>query len=75
MKNEITLCLTIGRRPILLRETLASLLHRAEFKQIIAINDFRDQETNDVFKELCPTGILINPNQQLGHHCAVDLMY
>lgn len=75
MKNEITLCLTIGRRPIILRETLASLLHRAEFKQIIAINDFRDQETNDVFKELCPTGILINPNQQLGHHCAVDLMY
>jgi hypothetical protein len=75
MNFEIDLCLTIGRRPSLLRQTLESLLHRANFNQIIAINDFRDQETNDVFKELCPKGILINLDDQLGHHGAVDLMY
>ena len=75
MNNEIDLCLTIGRRPSLLRQTLESLLHRANFKQIVAINDFRDEVTNDVFKELCPTGILINLDEQIGHHRAVDLMY
>ncbi len=75
MKYEVDLCLTIGRRPSLLRQTLESLLFRANFKQIIAINDFRDQETNDVFKELCPAGILINLDEQIGHHRAVDLMY
>lgn len=75
MINKITLCLTIGRRPILLRETLNSMLCRANFQQIIAINDFRDQETNDVFKELCPAGILISLDEKIGHHRAVDLMY
>jgi len=75
MNNEIDLCLTIGRRPSLLRQTLESLLPRANFKQIIAINDFRDEETNDVFNELCPAGILINLDEQVGHHRAVDLMY
>ena len=75
MQNNVSLCLTIGRRPHLLRSTLNSLLHRENFKQIIAINDFRDQETNDVFKELCPAGILINLDEQVGHHRAVDFMY
>lgn len=75
MNYAIDLCLTIGRRPSLLRQTLGSLLHRKNFQKIIAINDFRDQETNDVFKELCPTGILINLDDQIGHHRAVDLMY
>lgn len=73
--NKISLCLTIGRRPTLLKETLNSLLYREDFQQIIAINDFRDQATNDVFKELCPAGILINLDEQVGHHRAVDLMY
>jgi hypothetical protein len=75
MKYDVDLCLTIGRRPTLLRQTLESLLPRANFKKIIAINDFRDEETNDVFKELCPNGILLNLDKQLGHHRAVDLMY
>ena len=66
MNSEIDLCLTIGRRPTLLRKTLESLLPRANFKKIIAINDFRDEETNDVFKELAPAGILINLDKQLG---------
>lgn len=73
--HDITLCLTIGRRPELLRQTLASLLPKASFKQIIAINDFRDEETNQVFRELCPEGLLINLPEQVGHHKAVDTMY
>jgi hypothetical protein len=75
MNYAVDLCLTIGRRPDLLRQTLNSLLHRENFKNIIAINDFRDKETNDVFNELCPSGNLISLDEQLGHHRAVDLMY
>ena len=73
--ENITLCLTIGKRPKLLRQTLNSLLSKVEFKQIIAINDFRDEETNQVFKEMCPGGLLINLPNQVGHHRAVDEMY
>lgn len=72
---NLTLCLTIGRRPELLRQTLQSLLDKVEFTDIIAINDFRDEETNQVFRELCPQGILINLDEQVGHHKAVDTMY
>ncbi len=71
----ITLTLTIGRRPELLAQTLESLLPKAKFSDIIAINDFRDEETNAVFREYCPDGELIVPPHQLGHHRAVDLMY
>lgn len=73
--HNVTLCLTIGLRPHLLRQTLESLLSRVQFEHIIAINDFRDEETNLVFKELCPDGILINLPEQVGHHKAVDEMY
>lgn len=72
---NLTLCLTIGRRPELLRQTLQSLLDKVEFADIIAINDFRDEETNHVFRELCPQGTLINLDEQVGHHKAVDIMY
>lgn len=73
--SKITLCLTIGRRPQLLRQTLESLFKHLNFKHIIAINDFGDIETNNVFKELCPHGKLICLEKQLGHHKAVDYMY
>lgn len=71
----VTLCLTIGRRPDLLRQTLTSLMGLDHFAKIIAINDFRDQETNDMFMSLCPEGQLISLDKQLGHHGAVDFMY
>lgn len=73
--SNITLCLTIGKRPELLRQTLNSLLDKVDFFDIIAINDFRDEETNAVFRELCPSGNLINLPEQVGHHKAVDTMY
>ncbi|WP_092746307.1 glycosyltransferase [Acinetobacter boissieri] len=73
--SNITLCLTIGQRPQLLRQTLESLFKQAQFEHIIAINDFGDEETNAVFKALCPHGQLICLEQRLGHHAAVDYMY
>lgn len=73
--HEITLCLTIGRRPQLLERTLISLLERHSFSEIIAINDFRDEPTNSAFRKICPQGILISLDRQLGHHGAVDHMY
>ena len=73
--SNITLCLTIGKRPELLRQTLNSLFQYVQFAHVIAINDFRDEETNAVFRELCPSGILISLPEQVGHHKAVDTMY
>jgi hypothetical protein len=73
--EPITLCLTIGNRPDLLKQTLDSLLPLVEIKHIIAINDFRDTPSNDMFKSLCPQGQLISLDHQLGHHKAVDHMY
>lgn len=75
MIENVTLCLTIGKRPLQLESTLISLFEKIKFEKIIAINDFRDKETNDVFKRLCPTGHLISLDQQIGHHKAIDYMY
>lgn len=73
--ESVTLCLTIGKRPDLLKRTLESLLPRFEFEHVIAINDFRDAPTNEMFRSLCPNGQLISLDHQLGHHKAVDHMY
>ncbi|MBM4189762.1 MAG: hypothetical protein FJ210_03460 [Betaproteobacteria bacterium] len=73
--NNVTLCLTMGRRPELLRQTLTGLFANAQFDSVIAINDFRDEQTNTVFQEMCPHGQLISLDRQLGHHAAVDYMY
>lgn len=75
VRDDITLCLTIGKRPNELRQTLQSLLSKVQFKHIIAINDFGDEATNAVFCALCPQGELISLGYHLGHHRAVDLMY
>ena len=75
MSTKVTLCLTIGRRPDLLKQTLISLQHQSQWANIIAINDFRDEPTNRIFREHCPEGRLISLDRQLGHHSAVDYMY
>ncbi|NPD14806.1 glycosyltransferase [Xinfangfangia sp. D13-10-4-6] len=72
--DKITLCLTMGRRPDLLRQTLQSLKGLPPMA-VLAINDFGDEETNAVFREMCPHGRLIDAGRHLGHHGAVDLMY
>lgn len=71
----ITLCLTIGNRPQELRQTLISLQSHASFENIIAVNDFRDEPSNEVFRELCPSGKLVLLDERVGHHRAVDAMY
>lgn len=74
--NHLTLCLTVGKRPNELRQTLNSLFERMSFAHVIAINDFGDEATNDVFRQLAPVGSrLISIGQNLGHHRAVDEMY
>jgi len=75
MLEDITLCITMGRRPELLRQTLESLNRWCTFEKIIAINDFGDEATNIVFREVFPKGELICLHEQLGHHRAVDYMY
>lgn len=75
LTDNITLCLTIGKRPVELRQTLNSIFDKIEFKHVIAINDFRDEETNQVFRDVCPHGQLISLDEQVGHHKAVDIMY
>lgn len=76
MHPMITLCLTIGQRPDLLEKTLATLdQYQFQFAKIIAINDFRDTPTNQMFRARCPQGELISLGHQLGHHAAVDYMY
>ena len=73
--NDITLCITIGKRPDLLKKTLQSLFANTTFSKVIAVNDFGDQQTNEVFKNICPDGNLLSLDKKLGHHAAVDLMY
>jgi len=73
-EEKITLCLTIGRRPDLLQRSLESMARLPQIP-VLAINDFGDEETNTVFREMCPHGRLIEPGRHLGHHGAVDLMY
>lgn len=75
MNTDITLCLTMGKRPDLLKQTLESLFKFEQFEHVIAINDFGDSETSEVFKSLCPHGTLIDLGCQVGHHQAVDAMY
>lgn len=70
----ITHCLTIGRRPDLLRQTLDSM-GPLRALPALAINDFGDAETSAVFTELCPNGRIVGPGHHLGHHPAIDAMY
>ena len=70
--SDITLCITMGRRPELLKQTLESLFQFYTFENVIAVNDFGDEATSQVFKEICPHGQLLHLEQQQGHHQAVN---
>jgi hypothetical protein len=72
---NVTLCITMGRRPALLRETLRSLASVTAELPILAVNDFGDELTNAVLHELCPHARLLNLPGHLGHHRVVDRMY
>lgn len=74
LQDRITHCLTIGRRPDLLRQTLDSLGGLRDLPTL-AINDFGDAETSAVLLEMCPNGRIVGPGHHLGHHPAVDTMY
>ena len=65
----------MGKRPDLLKQTLRSLFQFHQFSEVIAINDFGDEATNNAFREICPQGKLVDLGKQVGHHSAVDAMY
>lgn len=73
--SNVTLCLTIGKRPKELEQTLHSLFSFVQFQEVIAINDFGDDPTSEAFLRCCPDGKLIDLKTNLGHHRAVDYMY
>ncbi|MFB2531597.1 hypothetical protein ACEYYA_05440 [Paracoccus sp. p3-h83] len=70
--KDITLTLTIGRRPDALAYTLEGLWPLTALLPVLAINDFGDEETNDVFRRACPDGRLICDGIRRGHHGAMD---
>lgn len=72
---DLTVCLTIGRRPELLRETLVSMGPLIHDYRVLAVNDFGDEATNEVFRVCCPKGELLSLGEHVGHHRAVDHMY
>lgn len=74
-QEKVTLCLTMGGRPDLLRESLESLCKQWKFKKVVAVNDFSDPECDAVFKELFPEGVLLSDQEKRGHHGAVDWLY
>lgn len=73
--DQVTICMTMGKRPDHLRRTIESLGDIFQSLPVIAINDFGDDETSSVFRKLSPNGTLINLGGQVGHHPAVDAMY
>lgn len=75
LRGNLTACVTMGRRPELLTVTLESLGPLIADIPVLAVNDFGDDETNRVFRRLCPHGLIVNTVARLGHHRAVDLMY
>lgn len=73
-EHHVTHCLTIGSRPDLLRETLKTLSELADLPTL-AINDFGDAETNEVFCSFIPGGRIVGPGHHIGHHAAIDALY
>lgn len=73
--NNVTLCLTMGGRPDLLKKSLESLKNLYEFEKVIAINDFSDKRCDIVFKEIYPDGFLISDGVKRGHHGAINKLY
>ncbi len=65
----------MGLRPDLLGRSLNSLAPLLPHLTIIAVNDFGDDATNQVFADICPHGERINLGGRVGHHRAVDAMY
>lgn len=73
--GDVTLCLTMGGRPDLLRTSLESLAEKWKFQKIIAVNDFSDPLCDAVFKEIFPDGVLLSDQKKRGHHGAIDWLY
>lgn len=72
--DQITHCMTIGRRPDLLQKTLLSLQGLPAMR-LHAVNDFGDIETNEMLMACVPDAKLVDLGRKAGHHPAVDALY
>lgn len=77
MSHHITLCITAGGRPDLLKETLESLLpHNGQFfDHVLITNDRGDEATNEVVRCMVPAATLLNHVTPIGQHPSIDQMY
>ncbi|MEO1796356.1 MAG: hypothetical protein AAFR53_05000 [Pseudomonadota bacterium] len=74
-RDDVTLCVTMGLRPDELRDTVESMGPELRSYPILAVNDFGDEETNDVFRTLIPHGRIIDMNGKKGHMNALRALY
>jgi len=58
--EQVTICITMGLRPDLLRQNLESLHPLIAELPVLAVNDFGDTETNQAFADICPAGELVD---------------
>lgn len=65
----------MGSRPDLLERSLESLSEIVASCKVLAVNDFGDVETNQVFQRMCPHGEIIDLGAKAGHHRAADALY
>lgn len=72
--NAVTQCLTMGRRPDLLQQTLQSLTPLRHLPTL-AVNDFGDPASSAVFLDVWPGGKIVPQDGHLGHHPVIDRMY
>jgi len=72
---DVTLTMTIGGRPSLLRQSLKTIVDNYEFPHVVAINDFNDRLCDEVFLEFFPNGVLISDGVKRGHHGAMSELY
>lgn len=72
---DVTLTMTIGGRPRLLRQSLKTIVDNYEFPHVVAINDFNDRLCDEVFLEFFPNGVLISDGVKRGHHGAMSELY
>jgi hypothetical protein len=75
--SDVTLCVTAGGRPDLLRQTLESLLaaNAQFFSAIVITNDFGDEATDEVAKSICHHATLIHHPVQQGQLRTSDEAY
>ncbi|MDW3214150.1 MAG: hypothetical protein R8G01_09155 [Ilumatobacteraceae bacterium] len=77
MSLGVSLCITSGGRPDLLRETLRSLLpyNGKFFDQVLVTNDRGDAATDEVVRQEIDDVVLLTSESPIGQHRSIDKLY